>query len=51
MNLSGRADFMDGGMSGMDMGMGMNMNGRNGHTYRPPDQRRGICRDYHSKLF
>ena len=30
MNLSGRADFMDGGMSGMDMGMGMNNMGRMG---------------------
>ena len=56
MNMPGRADFMDGGMAGMDMGMGANgamgmgMNGRNGQNYRPPDQRRGICRDYHSEL-
>ena len=47
MNVSGRADYMDGGMAGMDGGMGAN--GRNGHNYRPPDQRRGICRDYHSE--
>ncbi|KAH9921931.1 uncharacterized protein BXZ73DRAFT_39181 [Epithele typhae] len=51
MNVSGRADFMDGGMAGMEMNTGMNgmgMNGRNGQSYRPPDQRRGICRDYHN---
>ncbi|KAH9950510.1 hypothetical protein B0H21DRAFT_723637 [Amylocystis lapponica] len=57
MNFSGRADYMDGGLNGvnggMDAGMagGMNgaghMNGRPGHTYHPPD-RRGICRDYHN---
>ncbi|KAL1952161.1 hypothetical protein VTO73DRAFT_1310 [Trametes versicolor] len=48
MDVSGRPDFMDGGMAGMDMGMGgMNgMNGR-GQNYRPPE-RRGICRDYHN---
>lgn len=54
MDMNGaRADFMDGGMAGMGMGMGMNgggmgMNGRGGQNYRPPEQRRGICRDYHS---
>ncbi|KAH9853210.1 hypothetical protein C2E23DRAFT_778151 [Lenzites betulinus] len=47
MNVTGRPDFMDGGMAGMDMGMGMNgMDGR-GQNYRPPE-RRGICRDYHN---
>lgn len=48
--LSGRADYMDGGMPGaMDMGMsGVMMNGRG--AYRPPDRGRGICRDYHSTL-
>ncbi|KAI0768482.1 hypothetical protein BD413DRAFT_605283 [Trametes elegans] len=47
MDLNGRPDFMDGGMAGMDGGMGMNgMNGR-GQNYRPPE-RRGICRDYHN---
>ncbi|KAI0824150.1 hypothetical protein BC628DRAFT_1323183 [Trametes gibbosa] len=47
MNVAGRPDFMDGGMAGMDMGMGMNgMDGR-GQNYRPPE-RRGICRDYHN---
>lgn len=51
----GRADYMDGGMQGMEMNMGMNggggmgMNGRGGQGYRPPEMRRGICRDYHSK--
>ncbi|KAI0336015.1 hypothetical protein GY45DRAFT_572451 [Cubamyces sp. BRFM 1775] len=47
MDVNGRPDYMDGGMAGMDMGMGMNgMNGR-GQNYRPPE-RRGICRDYHN---
>jgi RNA-binding protein 26 len=47
MMMSGRADYMDGGMNGaMEMGMGSMMNGRG--TYRPPDRGRGICRDYHS---
>ncbi|TBU35050.1 hypothetical protein BD311DRAFT_681408 [Dichomitus squalens] len=40
----GRADYMDGGMQGMQM----NANGRGGQGYRPPEQRRGICRDYHN---
>ncbi|TFY79735.1 hypothetical protein EWM64_g4275, partial [Hericium alpestre] len=31
----GRGDVMDGGMGG-------------GRGYRPPDQKRGICRDYHN---
>lgn len=50
MMISGRADYMDGGMNGaMDMGMGGGtMNGRG--AYRPPDRGRGICRDYHSAL-
>jgi RNA-binding protein 26 len=39
-----------GPMSGMGMGgMGM-MNGRRPQGYQPPDQKRGICRDYHSKF-
>ncbi|KAI0067886.1 hypothetical protein BV25DRAFT_1911750 [Artomyces pyxidatus] len=47
-----------GGEMGVGMGMGMNgvmgmnggmsMNGRGNPQYRPPDQRRGICRDYHN---
>lgn len=51
----GRADYMDGGMQAVEMNMGMNggggmgMNGRGGQGYRPPEMRRGICRDYHSK--
>lgn len=49
-----RADYMDGGMQGMEMNTGMNgggmdMNGRGGQGYRPPEMRRGICRDYHSE--
>lgn len=38
-----------GGIMGMN-GMGQ-MNGRRPQTYQPPDQKRGICRDYHSKAF
>ena len=37
-----------GGIMGMN-GMGQ-MNGRRPQTYQPPDQKRGICRDYHSKV-
>lgn len=40
MNIPGRADFMDGGMNGVE-----GMNGRG--PYRQ-QERRGICRDYHS---
>ncbi|KAF8887920.1 hypothetical protein CPB84DRAFT_1837655 [Gymnopilus junonius] len=51
--------FRDGGMgAGMAMyhgqmgGMGMNgmggVNGRRPQGYQPPDQKRGICRDYHN---
>lgn len=48
MMISGRADYMDGGMNGaMEMGMGGGMmNGRG--AYQPPGRGRGICRDYHS---
>ncbi|CAA7264692.1 unnamed protein product [Cyclocybe aegerita] len=56
-----RLQYRDGGM-GMNMGvggfgmpmnaMGMNgmapMNGRRPQGYQPPDQKRGICRDYHN---
>ena len=55
--------FRDGGAGGYNNGqmgviMGMNgmsqmngqMNGRRPQTYQPPDQKRGICRDYHSKI-
>ena len=48
-----------GGMSGPDGGMHMGGMGMNGHMsqmnsrrpqgYQPPDQKRGLCRDYHSK--
>ncbi len=50
MMISGRADYMDGGMDGaMEMGIGGGMmNGRG--AYRPPDRGRGICRDYHSEF-
>ena len=48
MMMTGRADFMDGGMGTTDMGAsGSMMNGRG--AYRPPEQKRGICRDYHSE--
>jgi RNA-binding protein 26 len=36
------------GMNGM-VGMGGMMNGRRPQGYQPPDQKRGICRDYHSQ--
>ncbi|TFK87937.1 hypothetical protein K466DRAFT_547919 [Polyporus arcularius HHB13444] len=50
MDMNGaRADYMDGGMVGMGMNGGMN--GRGGQSYRPPEQRRGICRDYHNSGF
>jgi RNA-binding protein 26 len=43
-----------GGMGGMGMpvmnGMGQ-MNNRRPQVYQPPDQKRGICRDYHSTFF
>lgn len=35
------------GMNGM-VGVGGMMNGRRPQGYQPPDQKRGICRDYHS---
>ncbi|KAG5648152.1 hypothetical protein DXG03_006106 [Asterophora parasitica] len=40
---------MQGGMilQGMNAAMGQ-MNGRRQHAYQPPDQKRGICRDYHN---
>ncbi|KDR84750.1 hypothetical protein GALMADRAFT_131542 [Galerina marginata CBS 339.88] len=43
-----------GGFPGQMVGMGMNgmgmgsMNGRRPQGYQPPDQKRGICRDYHN---
>ncbi|KAF8807181.1 hypothetical protein BYT27DRAFT_7137640 [Phlegmacium glaucopus] len=51
--------FRDGGLGPYNngqmsvvMGMGMNgmgqMNSRRPQTYQPPDQKRGICRDYHN---
>ncbi|KAF9243788.1 hypothetical protein BU15DRAFT_42746 [Melanogaster broomeanus] len=36
-----------GALNGMGQGMG-NMNGQRIQTYQPPDQRKGICRDYHN---
>lgn len=51
--------FRNGGVGAFNIGqmggiMGMNgmgqMNGRRPQTYQPPDQKRGICRDYHSKI-
>lgn len=49
MMISGRADYMDGGMNGaMEMGMGMQPMGMNRGAYQPPGRGRGICRDYHS---
>lgn len=36
-------------MGGVGMGMAGPMNGRRPNGYQPPDQKRGLCRDYHSK--
>lgn len=36
--------------AGMNGQMGQ-MNGRHQQAYQPPDQKRGICRDYHSTFF
>ncbi|KAG6902820.1 hypothetical protein C0995_011307 [Termitomyces sp. Mi166 len=43
------ADMVMGGMMmpGMNSPMGQ-MNGRRSQVYQPPDQKRGICRDYHN---
>ena len=50
MMMSGRPDFMDGGMnSGMDLGTNGGMMGNRG-GYRS-SERRGICRDYHSESY
>ena len=47
MGLSGRGDYMDGGVG---MGNGP-MGAQNGHPrYQPPGVQRGICRDYFSEL-
>ncbi|PFH50736.1 hypothetical protein AMATHDRAFT_75424 [Amanita thiersii Skay4041] len=40
----GGLDMFRGGMNG---GIG-HMNGRRPQSYQPPDQKRGICRDYHN---
>ena len=52
----GGMDGYDGGMhmGGMGMNGGMSgnmgpMNGRRPQGYQPPDQKRGLCRDYHSE--
>ena len=46
MGLTGRGDFMDGGMGMGNGDVGM----QNGHgRYQPPGAQRGICRDYFSK--
>lgn len=45
--------YTNGGMDGynmhMMMGMGHMNGGRRPQSYQPPDQKRGICRDYHSE--
>ncbi|KAF5355944.1 hypothetical protein D9756_004266 [Leucocoprinus leucothites] len=44
--------YNNGGMDGFNMhmmaGMGHMNGGRRPQTYQPPDQKRGICRDYHN---
>ena len=46
---SGRTGFA-GSSDGVNGAMGQRMNGRGPSTqYHPPDQRRGICRDYYSE--
>ncbi|RDB28519.1 hypothetical protein Hypma_015287 [Hypsizygus marmoreus] len=49
VDMYGNATAMAGGMmmSGMNGSMGP-MNGRRPQVYQPPDQKRGICRDYHN---
>ncbi|KAF5377555.1 hypothetical protein D9615_005206 [Tricholomella constricta] len=49
MDMYGGGMMMPGGMvmSGMNAPMGQ-MNGRRQQVYQPPDQKRGICRDYHN---
>lgn len=50
MMISGRADYMDGGMNGaMELGMGGSMANGRAPPYRQPERSRGICRDYHSE--
>lgn len=45
---------MNGGMDAYNMammgGMGPMNGGRRPQPYQPPDQKRGICRDYHSEF-
>lgn len=46
----GQGMVMNGVMgSGMN-GSNQNLNNRRPQNYQPPDQRKGICRDYHSAL-
>ena len=41
---------MNGAMSSGMNGTNQNVNNRRPQNYQPPDQRKGICRDYHSAL-
>jgi RNA-binding protein 26 len=46
----GRAGYSGNGPDGVNGGMGPRMNGRGPSSqYHPPDQRKGICRDYYSE--
>lgn len=54
MEVDGRGHgYMNGGMDVYNMQMMSEMGHMNGgrrpQSYQPPDQKRGICRDYHSK--
>jgi RNA-binding protein 26 len=44
----GESMEMHGAEPGVGGGRGMGMNGRRQSTYQPPEQSRGICRDYYS---
>ena len=42
--------MMNGAMSSGMNGTNQNVNNRRPQNYQPPDQRKGICRDYYSAL-
>ncbi|KAF8078389.1 hypothetical protein FPV67DRAFT_1571260 [Lyophyllum atratum] len=48
MDMYGGGMVMPGGMMMQGMNTMSQMNGRRPQAYQPPDQKRGICRDYHN---